>query len=350
MANHVEHHTEFWSNHGGGATINRLAKQKYAGVHRDSIPPTAFTGVARLVKQARQANLGKDRDDIDPMSFPDGNARRSKQARQANLGKDRDDIDPSSLPAGAPRRSKQARQANLGKDRDDIDPSSLPAGAPRRSKAARQANLGKDRDEIDPLSFDGAARRSKAARQANLGKDRDEIDPMSLPAGASKRSKQDRQNNLDVCYLDRTSSSSKNSNAIAAANAKVASLERAGYTVGISDLPGTTTTAYSVKEAYHILWGNANDTDDTGSSSSKANYLILEAFERSRQNMHGGGFTKWSQAHGMRICFGEKKLDGSSPSFGPYFEGGSVIHACSSCPKTYKDAKGLGKHKKTKGH
>jgi hypothetical protein len=260
MANHVEHHTEFWSNHGGGATINRLASQKYAGVHRDLIPPEVFTGVARLVKQARQDNLGKDRDDIDPMSLPDGNARRSKLARQANLGKDRDDIDPMSYPDGVARRSKQARQANL-----------------------------------------------------------------------------------DVCYLDRKSIFPVTSNAIAAANAKVASLERAGYTVGISDLPGTTTTAYSVKEAYHILWGNANDTDDTKSSSCRANNLILQAFDRSRKNMHEGGFAKWSIAHGLKICFGVKKLDGSLPSFGPYHEG--VKYEC-RCGNPYSTEGSLVKHQR----
>jgi hypothetical protein len=260
MANHVEHHTKFWSNHGGGGTINRLAKQKYAGVHRDSIPPEVFTGIVRLLKQARQANLGKDRDDIDPMSFPDG----------------------------APRRNKQARQANLGKDRDDIDPMSFPPGAPRRNKQARQANL-------------------------------------------------------KLCYLDRHSLDPRHSNAIAAANAKVASLERAGYTVGISDLPGTTTTAVSVKEAYHILWGNANDTDATGSSSTKANYLILEAFERSRLNMHEDGFTKWSQASGLKICFGKRKPDGSLPSFGPYHEG--VKYEC-RCGTPYATEAGLVKHQR----
>jgi hypothetical protein len=45
-------------------------------------------------RQARQAVLHLQRDDIDPMSFPDGAPRRQKQARQDNLGKDRDDIDP----------------------------------------------------------------------------------------------------------------------------------------------------------------------------------------------------------------------------------------------------------------
>jgi len=266
MANHVEHHTKFWSNHGGGGTINRLAKQKYAGVHRDEIPPEVFTGVARLSKQARQDNLGKDRDDIDPMSFPDG----------------------------APRRQKQARQANLGKDRDDID-------------------------------------------------------PMSFPDGASRRQKQDRQNNLGECYLDRTSHEKHTSNAYAAANAKVESLAHDGYSVGISNRLGDTTTAYSVRDAYHFLWENANDVDGR-TGAFIANKNIFLAFDRCLQNMRKGGNEKWSIASGMKICFGKKKLDGSLPSFGPYLEGGGVLHACSSCEKTYARKSELTRHKKDKGH
>ena len=83
LASHAEHRTKFWGNHGGGATINRLAKQKFAGVHRDVIDPLNFTGASRQQKHARQADLHLPRDERNPDSRV-GGPRINIHARQAD--------------------------------------------------------------------------------------------------------------------------------------------------------------------------------------------------------------------------------------------------------------------------
>ena len=290
LASHAEHRTKFWGNHGGGATINQLAKQRNAGVHRDAIPPKCFVGASRLSKQARQLNLDKDRDDIDPMSLPEGAPRQQKQARQLNLGKDRDAIDPMSFPSGASRQSKQARQENLGKDKDDIDPMSLPKGAPRQSKQARQENLG-------------------------------------------------------LCYLDRTSSEKKTMDAYKAAKGKVASLTREGFAIGVSNLAGDMTTSYTVEGAYRGLWNSIGEETRV----DKKNTSIFTAFDRSIENRHEKGTKKWSSVSFIRICAGLINADGTLPSFDPYKAGGT-LHVCHHCGKSYTERWNLDKHKKSKGH
>jgi hypothetical protein len=86
-------------------------------VRNEDIAMIGVGGGARINMQARQAVLHLQRDDIDPMSLPDGAPRRNKQARQADLDRPRDERDPD-LRVGGPRINILARQADLHLPRD----------------------------------------------------------------------------------------------------------------------------------------------------------------------------------------------------------------------------------------